>query len=297
MINGYNLSRKWFEFIAPRKDVKVYHTALYFYIVDLNNFLKWKKEFGLPTVDTMEMLNIGNKKTYLSVLRDIETWGFITIIQESKNQYQSCIISICHDEKATAPTPAKPRHQPQQSSSTVPDTTQSSDPIDKQEKQVKKIKTVKKSKNDSFPLFVTTGAETHVFTECKEKFKATYLEKCGTGEYHFNAVDANKLKSILKKIIFKMKEKKPEASQFENAELINAAAWYFINAFDFGDDWIRSNFNLTNLDSKFNNIYSAISNGKKGNNKTGKRSNSGASNQEIISAIYGRNKPGDGGNN
>lgn len=94
-LSGYELARKWFDYAFDKKECKVQHTAIYMWIIELNNRLGWKKEFGLPTADTMEGLSIGNKNTYLDALRDIADWGFISIIKESKNQYQACIISLC----------------------------------------------------------------------------------------------------------------------------------------------------------------------------------------------------------
>ena len=50
----------------------------------------------------MEGLSIGNKNTFLSALKDLENWGFIKIISESKNQNQARIISICRSESELA---------------------------------------------------------------------------------------------------------------------------------------------------------------------------------------------------
>lgn len=105
-INGYSLSRAWFDFAFEKKECKVQHTALYMWIIELNNRLGWKEQFGLPTHDTMEGLSIGNKNTYYSALRDLNDWGFVTIVVESKNQYQATIIEICRSKSDTALTPA-----------------------------------------------------------------------------------------------------------------------------------------------------------------------------------------------
>lgn len=112
-VNGYSLSKSWFAFAMDTKDCKPVHTAIYFWIVELNNRLGWKKEFGLPTTDTMEVLSIGNKRTYLQALNDLELWGFIKIIQRSKNQYQSCIIELCRGKNDIASDTALPQHQTQ----------------------------------------------------------------------------------------------------------------------------------------------------------------------------------------
>mgnify|MGYP007069482694 CR=1 FL=1 len=135
-MDGYKLTRRWFNFSFEHTEAKVQHTAVYLWIVELNNRLGWKKEFGLPTSDTIEGLSIGNKKTYLSVLKDLESWGFIEIIKESKNQYQACIISLCCGESDTAlPTAldtALQQHCNSTDHGTTLSTTLSNAPIDKQ---------------------------------------------------------------------------------------------------------------------------------------------------------------------
>lgn len=96
--NGYILTRKWFDFAFEKSDAKCHHTSIYLWLVELNNRFAWKSEFGVPTKDTMEGLSIGNKSTYLSAIKDLNEWGFIKIVKESKNQYQSMIVHLCHNE-------------------------------------------------------------------------------------------------------------------------------------------------------------------------------------------------------
>ncbi len=119
-MNIYDLTRSWFDFSFEKTEAKVQHTAIFMWCLELNNRLGWKKEFGLPTHDTMEGLSIGNKGTYHQALKDLQDWGFITIVKESKNQYQSCIIKInekCRVKKATALDSALIQHSTQHSSS------------------------------------------------------------------------------------------------------------------------------------------------------------------------------------
>ena len=133
---GYTLSRRWFEFCVNKKEAKCTHTAVYLWIVELNNRLLWKKEFGLPSADTMELLSIGNKNTYLDVLRDLQKWGFIKIIKESLNQYQACIITLCHVKSATPLDTPLIQHEKvayQNSNSTEHSIGVSIDTIDKQQ--------------------------------------------------------------------------------------------------------------------------------------------------------------------
>lgn len=130
--NGYSYSRAWFDFAFDSTEVKPVHTALFFWIVELNNRLGWKEQFGLPTMVTMEGLSIGNKRTYLAALNDLCTWGFVEIVSESKNQYNSTLIKLCCGKKATAKVTALDTAMQRQGNSTGHSEGHSTAPIDKQ---------------------------------------------------------------------------------------------------------------------------------------------------------------------
>lgn len=93
--NGYNLSRNWFDwtFENPEK-VKPIHTAIYFYAVERSNRLGWKNKFGFPSYLAMETLGVKNWRTYSNGLNDLVDFGFIEIIEKSKNQHSANIISL-----------------------------------------------------------------------------------------------------------------------------------------------------------------------------------------------------------
>jgi len=101
-MNGYNLLRDWYnyKFANPSK-VKATHSDMYCYLIDKWNRLGQKKEFGLPTSVTMEVLGIGSYNTYKKTLNDLIEFGFIIVISESKNQHQSKIIALSNNDKAT----------------------------------------------------------------------------------------------------------------------------------------------------------------------------------------------------
>jgi hypothetical protein len=154
--NGYDLSRKWFDFAFEHSEVKCQHTALFMWIIELNNRLGWKEQFGIPTNATMEGLHIGNKRTYLDALSDLAKWNFIQIISESKNQYSSTIISICRSKKATALHTALDTALIQHSNGIDHSIEHSSAPIDKQ-----RNKETKKPRNNS--LVFTPPNENDVY--------------------------------------------------------------------------------------------------------------------------------------
>lgn len=107
-MNGYNLLRDWYnyKFSNPSK-VKAMHSDMYCYLIDLWNRLGQKDEFGLPTQVTMEALGIGSYNTYKKTFEDLIQFGFVKLIADSKNQYQSKIIALSKNDKALDKAPDK----------------------------------------------------------------------------------------------------------------------------------------------------------------------------------------------
>ena len=100
-LNSYQLSRTFFDwcFENPEK-ISPTHIAMYFFIIEHCNRLGWKDKFGLPTVMVKDAIGIRNFRTYAKTLNDLVEWGFIIMIEKSKNQYSSNIIAIVADAKA-----------------------------------------------------------------------------------------------------------------------------------------------------------------------------------------------------
>jgi len=131
-MNGYELSRKWFDFAFENPEkIKPSHTALYFFIIEHSNRLGWKKKFGLPTTMAKDAIGIRSYNTYINTLNDLVDFGFIELIEKSKNQYSSNIVALSNFNKAQykALDKALIKHSTKQLESTV----QSNGSIDKQE--------------------------------------------------------------------------------------------------------------------------------------------------------------------
>lgn len=97
----FKLSRNWFNWCFDNPDkISPNHSALYFFCIEHCNRLGWKEKFGLPTEMTKEAIGIKNYRTYTNTLNDLVSWGFISLIQKSKNQYSSNIIAIVNNTKA-----------------------------------------------------------------------------------------------------------------------------------------------------------------------------------------------------
>lgn len=100
-MNSYDLSRKWFDwcFENPEK-INTNHTALYFFCIEHCNRLGWKKKFGLPTTMAKEAIGIRSYNTYIKTLKDLIDFGFIEMIERSKNQYSCNIVALSNFNKA-----------------------------------------------------------------------------------------------------------------------------------------------------------------------------------------------------
>lgn len=100
-MNGYELSRKWFDwsFENPEK-ISPNHSALYFFAIEHCNRLGWREKFGFPTEMAKDAIGIKSYTTYIKTLNDLVNWGFIKMIERSKNQYSSNIIALSNFDKA-----------------------------------------------------------------------------------------------------------------------------------------------------------------------------------------------------
>lgn len=95
------LMRNFFNwsFENPEK-VKPNHVALYFFCIEHCNRLGWKEKFGLPTTMAKEAIGIHSYNTYINTLNDLVDFGFIKLIEKSKNQFSSNIIALSKFNKA-----------------------------------------------------------------------------------------------------------------------------------------------------------------------------------------------------
>ena len=131
-MNGYELSRNFCDwaFENPHK-IKPIHYAIYYFSIEHCNRLGWKDKFGLPSQMAMEAIGVKNWRTYSAGLNDLVDFGFIEMVEISKNQYSSNIVAIVKNTKAPTKAPTKAldkalsKHSTKHSQSTVS--------IDKQE--------------------------------------------------------------------------------------------------------------------------------------------------------------------
>ena len=100
-MNQYELSRSFWNwsFDNPEK-VKPIHSAIFFFALEHCNRLGWKDKFGFPSNMVMEAIGVKNWRTYSQGLNDLVDFGFIKMIEISKNQFSSNIIAIVKNTKA-----------------------------------------------------------------------------------------------------------------------------------------------------------------------------------------------------
>jgi len=205
-MNSYELSRVWFDycFVNPDK-IKPNHTAVYFFAIEHCNRLGWKEKFGFPTTMVMEALGIKSYNTYINTLNDIVEFGFIIMIEKSKNQYSANIIALSNFNKALdkALDKAFIKHAIKQSESTV----QSIDSIDKQytKEQInqltnnhKEVKVFLKSLNDKEFNFKSSLLELGIEKQIvSDWLKVRKDKKASNTETSFNKIKNQILKSGL----------------------------------------------------------------------------------------------------
>lgn len=91
----YELSKSFFDFSFENPEkINPAHSAIFFFAIEHCNRLGWKEKFGFPTSMAMDAIGIRNHHTYIRYFNDLVHWGFFILIEKSKNQYSSNIISL-----------------------------------------------------------------------------------------------------------------------------------------------------------------------------------------------------------
>ena len=133
-MNGYNLSRNFWDFAFENPEkIKPNHIAVYFFAIEQCNRLGWKRKFSLPSSMVMEATSIKSYNSYIKVLNDLIDYGFIELIEKSKNQFTANIIALSKFDEAIdkALDKAIIKQDTKQSESIVESTIQSNDSINK----------------------------------------------------------------------------------------------------------------------------------------------------------------------
>ncbi len=133
-INGYQLTRSWFDFcFANPEKITPSHTAIFVFAIEHCNRLGWKEKFGFPSQMTMDAIGIKKHQTYIKYFNDLVDWGFFKLVQKSTNQYSANIISLSigKSKNGKALDKAFINHAAKQTQTNGQSTGQSKDSIDK----------------------------------------------------------------------------------------------------------------------------------------------------------------------
>lgn len=271
-INGYKLSRFFWEKSFEIHECKAKHAALYFWIVDLANRLGWKAEFGLPSSSTMEALKESNRSVYLKTLRDLDSWGFIKIVSPSKNQYQATIISLCSPKYGKANGKALGKallgHSYGHYDSTIEGTAQGTDSITKQEKN----KTIKPLKNKTGVVAASSDGPEDINDTMKKVFNETTRKRPGkkknencsivtmirrevekiNPDYYWEGKDGKATQDLVDKIRFRFNKK--HGREPSDEEVVHSFVWFINNLPEF----YSTKWEMTILSSRFNSIMTDI---------------------------------------
>lgn len=168
---GYELSRAWFDFAFENNSkVTASHTALYLWLIEINNRLGWCKEFQITAKECMQGMACKSHNTYKKCLDDLISFGFIELKRRSTNQYQTNIIALSKNDKAQykALDKALSKHYTEQQESTHQSTIQSIDSIHKPQ-------TINREREDYKPFFEIADFENDGYTfGLSEKVTTTF---------------------------------------------------------------------------------------------------------------------------
>lgn len=190
-MSSYDLSRAFFDwsFENPEK-VKTIHVAIYFFAIEHNNRLGWKEKFGFPSGMAMEAIGVKNYSTYITALKELVEFGFIEMVEKSKNQYSANIImlnsAIPKNNKANSKALDKAfiKHGIKQSKSTgesnsestAQSTMQSNDTIDKQINNIT-IEQTNKQTNELISNEISDSKNLESISKNQKKEKKESCEK------------------------------------------------------------------------------------------------------------------------
>jgi len=100
-MNIFKLNRIFWDFAFKNPEkIKPNHCAIYYFAIEHCNRLGWKDKFGFPTSMVLEATGIKSYSVYKKTFDELVDFGFINVIEYSKNQYSSNIIALKENDKA-----------------------------------------------------------------------------------------------------------------------------------------------------------------------------------------------------
>lgn len=267
--NGYTLTRRFFDFaIENSRHVRPIHVALFCWCVEKNNRVSWTDEFQLPTSEAMNAIGVKGKESFLLAIKDLDAWGAIKVLQESKNIYSARFITLkdsepalCRTEKPHGKTECRTEKQYgiiEKCRTEKPTATRSNNKLNKQEEVLINNTSVDVIISDTLPTpkkrkksASRAKPENVVFVLATEH----WLTKIHPG-WDFDGSEGKHLKSILEKFRKLLKISKPG---FSDENLFNA----FEHLCKELPEWYQDK-RLAIINSNFNTIIDQIKSKRNG---------------------------------
>jgi len=244
-MNGYDLTRKWFDFALSNPDkVSSNHTALYLWTIELNNRLGWIEKFGLTVREAMDGMSCKSRNTYLKCFHDLIDWKFIGLVVKSQNQYQCNVIALLNFEQPKSKRLFKNSTPTDTITSTINGSTTGTitDTIPK---------TIKPKK----PKNKTAVDKSTCYSDCMELYNQFILDKT-TVPAKIDGIAGMALNKIIAylKTVIKDKDHVDEGVK-------NALSFVFQN-YEKWDSFHKGQLKLNQIESNLINIINSIKNGK-----------------------------------
>lgn len=133
-LDYFKLMRNFWDFAFENPElIKPNHCALFAFTVEHCNRLGWKLKFGLPASMVLDAIGLKSYSVYKKTFDDLVEFGFIEVIEYSRNQHSSNIVALKENYKAhyKAYNKANVKHDRTTTESTLQSTLQSTVSIDK----------------------------------------------------------------------------------------------------------------------------------------------------------------------
>lgn len=98
-MNGYSASKAYFNWaIEHPREASTSMGLLYLYLVEICNRLGWRETFGITSGECRAAISVSSYNTYQDALHRLVRYGFVEIVEKSKNQYSPTIVKLINVE-------------------------------------------------------------------------------------------------------------------------------------------------------------------------------------------------------
>lgn len=279
-LDYFQLMRNFWDWSFENPDiVKPTHCALFGFIVEHCNRMGWKDKFGLPASMVLDAIGIKSYSVYKKTFDDLVDFGFIEVIQYSKNQHSSNVIALKENYKAhyKALDKANIKHVTKQVSTHSQSTLESTVSIIKQDtithKTKKHITNIQTLMSEATASDVSEGNQEYfeIAKSFYELFKHNSTETIKVEWLHLKKIKAEKMCNDFRLMI------QTDKRTMDDLRLI----WKFLKTDSF---WMQNIQSSEKLREKMDQLLTKAKNGNtiNGNRKNGKGYSTVATPEKII---------------